>query len=96
MADGDVSAQDLLKRLDKYHDKLLELTSKTEQEVITLRNATEAVNRQRDSFWERFKYIIQPTLCAVLIVLILIVGRQLDYCKISIESFTKGGVERCR
>ena len=95
MADGDVSAQDLLKRLDKYHDKLIKLTEKTEAEVNTLRAAVDAVSSQKESNWRKYKPIIMLVLYVAAFLIVLFGARQLGYCSISIKSITEGGAQRC-
>lgn len=95
MADGDVSAQDLLKRLDKYHNKLVELAAKTEAEVIALRAAVDIVNKQKETKWSKYKPVIMAAVYVIAILSVLWGARQLGYCSVSLESLTKGGAQRC-
>lgn len=90
-----LTEKELLEHIKGYHDQMIEITEKTALQVQTLSRAVDALDKQKLSKWNKYKSVAVPAILLVLIFLFLLGLRKLDYCKINVESFSKGGVERC-
>ncbi len=71
MSNGEISAKDLLEKLDSYHNEIVALARETTSSVTTLKAAEARVVASEHKFWKENKPLF--TLLATLLALLLFV-----------------------
>lgn len=89
-----ISSKDLLDKLDNYHHEIVAFAQQTTQNVQTLKDATDVVNRQKDTFWTRAKAWI-PVILILLAIIGVLLMKPAGVCQVSISADKGLQIQSC-
>lgn len=98
MAEGDITPKDLREDVKELTDKIINLTEKTAKRVGVLDRAiTSFENQKPEPYWKKALITAGVSMISIVItiLLIMLLARATDFCKVNFTAGESGGLERC-